>query len=166
LEHFDWLRGFVFPYINFSLFMVLVYVFARPAINKALAEKKQAFEKLLGEAQKTRELAEEQQKAINARLAGLSSEIDAIVAQARKAAELESLTILQQAEQIAQHMRSEAKNAAKAELDAARAAIEVEILRSVTSKVQERIKKDVSTAKHAELIEQQFRVVSSSKLGG
>ncbi len=164
MEHFDWLKGFVFPYINLFIYLALLYFFGRPAINKLLATKRDTFLKQIQEAQKAKLLAEEQAKVLAVKLASLEKEINTIVTNAKSSAELEAELIIKNAEQLAEHIRTEAKRMAQAEVTSAKESLQKDIIAQVTDAVAKRMSTDVSSEQHLALILKNVDVLSRTNV--
>ncbi len=152
MEHFDWLNGFVFPYINFFIYLAILFFFARPALSKMMSAKRDLFLKHAQEAQKAKLQAEEQADILQKKMAGLDKEIATILANAKASAEAEAEAIIKSAEQLAEHLRAEAKRIAQAEVAAARQELQKEIIDEVTAAVANRMLTDVSSEQHQQLI--------------
>lgn len=131
MEHFDWLKGFIFPYINFALFLFLaVKLFKKPIVG-ALGARKKLFQDLIEEAAKAKKEAEETNRVLNSRLAGLDAEIKNKIDQARELANAEARLIVAKAEELAQRITLESKRIAEAEIAAANARLKSEIINQV-----------------------------------
>lgn len=147
MEHFD-----IFPFINFSIYLAILYVFARPALSKIMSAKRDLFLKQAQEAQKAKLQAEEEANVLRKKLAGLDKEMSTILANAKASAEAEAAAIIKSAEQLSDHLRSEAKRIAQAEVAAARLGLQKEIIAEVTAAVAKRLASDLSSEQHADLI--------------
>lgn len=159
-------RIFVFQHINFLIFVALIAFFAFPALRKVLAQKRSDFAKLLGEAQKAKQVAEEQQKILDDRLSQLDREIRQILDQAKDSAELEAKAILDNAQAVAHHIRTEAQNTAASELALARDIIRQEIMTQVIEQVENRLTTQTDESVKVRLLDQRIGEVKKVGLGG
>ena len=69
MKDFNWIVGFVFPYINFFIFIFLFLKLFKKPIVDAMANRKTAFEQMAAEATKAKEEAEAKSKELDAKLA-------------------------------------------------------------------------------------------------
>lgn len=152
MEHFDWLKGFIFPYVNFFIFMFLaVKLFKKPLIN-AMAQRKTDFEQLVKEANSAREIAEAKHAELSRRYAQLDEEIRRMKAEGEADACQRAADMLNKAESLALHLREEARRMADAELARAREALRTEIiaeaknqtLKKLEVELDERAQKDLA----------------------
>ena len=82
MKDFNWIVGFVFPYINFFIFIFLFLKLFKKPIVDAMANRKTAYEQMAAEATKAKEEAEAKSRELDAKLANLTSEIEDIKAKA------------------------------------------------------------------------------------
>ena len=146
MEHVDLLKGVILPYANFILFVGLaVYFFKKPA-REAAAKKKAEFDKLLAESRAAKDAALARLDELKRRQANLDRELDDLRQAAKQAAETEAAKIVADAEQLASHLKTEARRIAAAEVDKARGELRREIVAAVkdgvTSKIQSELKSD------------------------
>jgi len=152
LEHFDWIKGFVLPYINFAIFLFVAIKFFRKPLNAMAALRRENYEKSFQQAKKAKEEADVQHRALSERLAGLDREIKSQLDTVKKAAELEAKQIVESAKQLAEHIRSEAKRVAQAELEQAKESLRREIVSAVTSTVTEKLKRELGKSQQTDLV--------------
>lgn len=155
MSHFDWLSGFVFPYINFLIFVVLLVKFAGKPLRELFGKRKKEFQALVDSARETQRQAEEQLKVLNDRLAGLDQEIQEIKEGARKDAEAEAQKIIEQGKKLAGYMKEEAVRVAEAEVSKAREELQKDILVSVRQKVEEKVRQDMTSDEKKQFIQSQ-----------
>ncbi len=149
--------------MNFALFVAILFIWARPAINKALQSDVNS---LLNYLVMHRRPASWRRRSISlkSKFNALDSEICGPVANAKDAAHAEAAQIISNAEQVAAHIRSEATNAAKAELDLAKANLQREIMDAVRTQVEAQLQDGQSKEKQKDLLKHQLAWVKSNAL--
>ena len=166
MEHFDWVRGFIFPYLNFLLFVVGLVFFARKPLSGLFQKRRQEFEQLVASAREAQQKAEEQLRQLNERLAGLDDEVAAIRDGARQAAEEEARKIIEQGEALARYMKDEAVRVAEAEVDRARKNLQEEVLVAVRRQVSDKIRQDMTQDEKKQYIQSQVNRLRAVSTGG
>ncbi len=161
MEHFDFFNSFLFPYINLIIFLILAYFILRKPFVGAIAAKRESFNELVKKASAAKLEAEKRNQELKNRLSQLDKEVDEIRKQFKDQAELEAKAIIQNAEQLAEHLRKEAKRIADAEVAAARSAIEQEILKQVHKVAVAEIQKGLDQGKQAKVIKQGLGALDS-----
>jgi F0F1-type ATP synthase membrane subunit b/b' len=139
VEHFDWLLGFWFPYINFSIFLALAIYFLRPPLTKLASARRESYLSALKAANEAKDLAVAKLEEIDARLTGLDQEITAIRESSAKEAEREATMIIDGANRLALHIQTEAKRLAEAEILRAKQELKKAILSEVKAQVEKKI---------------------------
>jgi F0F1-type ATP synthase membrane subunit b/b' len=152
VENFDWLTGFVFPYLNFFLFLFLAYRFFKKPTTTMLRNKKMEFERLVKEAQAARHAAEEKNDALSQRLKNLDKEIAEIRSVQITHAEKRADEIRKQAQALTSHIESEAKRMAEAEVSKAKLALQEEILESLKRLVSEKVSRETKAETQTEIM--------------
>jgi len=139
LEHLDLFKGVFLPYANFIIFMALaIYFFRKPV--RAMAEKRRAkFDAALKQAQEAKDLAEAKNRELTARLAKLDDEVAEIRRLTNDTAQFESKRIVDEAHQLATHLKEEAKRLANAEIERAKNELRHDIVAQVKSGVESKI---------------------------
>ena len=165
MEHFDWVRGFVYPYINFGLYLAIIFFLARPALKKMFAEKRAAFLRQQEDAQRAKLQAEEQAAILQQKLASLDQEINTILSNAKIAADSEAKAIISSAETLAQHIKTEAKRMAEAEVENARLQLQKTIVAEVSSAVSKRLGSEVNAEQHSKLVLKDVDFVKQARIG-
>lgn len=155
MSHFDWLRGFVFPYVNFLVFAVLLVKFAGKPLRELFGKRKREFQALVESAKETQNQARQQLAVLNERLAGLDKEVQDIKDAARRDAEDEARKIIEQGKKLATYMKEEAVRVAEAEISKARDDLQQEILVSVRQKVEEKIRQDMTSDEKKQFMQSQ-----------
>jgi F0F1-type ATP synthase membrane subunit b/b' len=152
VENFDWLTGFVFPYLNFFLFLFLAFRFFRKPTASVLRNKKMEYERLVKEAQAARLAAEEKNNALSLRLKNLDEEIAEIRATQIAHAEKRADDIRKQAQALTSHIETEAKRMAEVEVQRAKMALQSEILETLKKLVSEKVSRETKPETQAEVM--------------
>lgn len=163
MENFDFLNSFLFPYINWIIFLVLAYIMLRKPFLNALAAKRKNYAELLERANVAREEAERRNQELKTRLARLDQEVADIRNKARQQAEEEARALVTSAEQLAEHLKREAKRIADAEVAAARVALQAEILEQVKVQTAEHIQRNLDEQAHHRVIKQGLTQITPSQ---
>lgn len=165
MEHFDWVSGFWFPYINFIIFAVFLVRFARSPLKQMFASRKEEYEGLLAAAQATQKEAESQLNSLNERLSGLDKEIQSIRSEAEDRARQESERIIERGKELAGQIVEEAKRVAEGEQEQIKNDLEKEILLSVREQVAEKLHKGLSDSEHNSFIDAQIKSLKKLSIG-
>lgn len=165
-EHVDPLMGIILPYANFAIFLALaIYFFRGPARVGAL-KKREAYEKLLAESKAVHAEAESRLAEMKRRQAGLDQEIADLKATATTTADMEAAKIIGDAERLADHLRSEAKRIAAAEVERARATLRQEIVDSVRESVTNKLKTELTSEAHLSLVKNRISDLKTIRAEG
>lgn len=153
MEHeIDMLMGVILPYANFFIFVGLaVYFFRKPA-KEAATKKRHEFTRVMDEAKKSFDEANEKLKVLQTRQANLKTEIEEYIRTSEQSAKQEAERIVQEAERLAHHLKEEAKRIASAEVQKARASLRQEIVDTVCTNVKDKISKEVTKDRHLEIV--------------
>lgn len=163
MENFDFLNSFLFPYINWIIFLILAYIMLKKPFLSALAAKRQSYADLLEKASLAKEEAERRNLELKQRLARLDQEVADIRSKARQQAEEEAKALVTSAEQLAEHLKREAKRIAEAEIAAAKVALQQEILQQVKVQTAEHIQKNLDEQAHHRVIKQGLNQIIPSQ---
>ena len=156
----------VYPYINFGLFLWVLWFFGRKSIKKMAQGEKEEFDRSVEEAHRLRDEALEQKARTDLRLASLDAEIEKIKEKARLLAEQEAKEILAQAERRARHIEDEVRRAVDYEVNEARAALRQEILTAVESALVERVTSTLAGERQEAVLDRQIQTIPAIFAGG
>lgn len=162
MENFNWITGFVFPYLNLALFLFLAHKVLRPAIATAIFQRQQRFKKALSEANKARDEAVARQNALAAKLETYEAHLEELKAKTLHQAEEEAHAKIQHAEELALHLKEEAAKIARAEVENARLAMRKQIIDEVKKNVKEKLSTDLSSEDHSRILNQRLGSVLSN----
>lgn len=154
MEHVNTLTGIILPYFNFAVFLALCFVFFRKPLRQ-MAEKRRAdFESHLREATKAKQEALEKNRELTERLRKLDAEVEGIKHSVAEAAQKDADRIVREAEAFSRNLLEEARRMADAEVERARGVLTAEIVSSVRTAVESKIRSDLKPADHLSLINQ------------
>ena len=152
MEDFDWIKGFVLPYINFSIFLFLAIKFFKKPIREMFAKRKTEYEDLVKEVNQVKEAALEKKSELESRLANLNKEVSNIKENAEKEANLQRDKMLRDAKVLADHMVKEAKRVADAEVARAKVEIRERIMSEVRAGVVKKLNAELNDDQHTRLV--------------
>tara|TARA_B100000524_G_scaffold341199_1_gene235045 strand:- start:685 stop:1182 length:498 start_codon:yes stop_codon:yes gene_type:complete len=140
MDHFDWLKGVVFPYANFTLFLVsLVYLARKPAA--AFAKKRsESYQEVYLKAKKEKEDADKANKKLRMRFEALSQELQALRESALKSTEEEVERIMAAGQKVAEHIKEEAKRSAAVEAEEAQEKLRQEVWQTTSQLLAQKVK--------------------------
>ncbi len=153
MENFNWLQGFIVPYINFLLFIVLAVIFFRKPLANMAKKRREDFKNNLKLASEAKEAADKKLAEINQRLSQLDQEIKQINERAETEAKKEAQKIIADAEKQAAFLVEEAKRISEAELSQAMIELQDQILHHVKEQLTKKIKSDFSRDQHSAYIQ-------------
>ena len=160
MEHFNWVQGFWFPYINFFLFAFILVKVAKKPLSNLLQARKEEYESQFKAAKKEREEADKRLAELNQRMANLNQELSDLKANAQKEAQAEAARIVEQGRVLAEHIKDEAKRVAQAELQKAQKNLNDQVLELVHAQVTEKLKKELGKEEHSRFVANQVNTLS------
>lgn len=167
MEHsFDWIRGAVFPYINFIIFLTVAIVFFRKPLQSMAAQRRAELDALVAAAKKAKDEAERQHAELQNRMRGLDAELTQLREAVKAEAEREAKQIVVQAQSIAQHVKEEAKRVAETEVESAKRALREEIIAQVHKQVESRITTELKGDGHKQVIAKQIETIKNIRAEG
>lgn len=161
MEHFNWITGFWFPYVNFAIFLFIVVKFGKQPIKNMFEEKNKAFQEQLNAANKAKEEAERQLREAKQQLESLANELNRIKEAARVDAEREGQKLSHQGEQIVQQIDKESKRLAHLEIQRFKEEMEVKILEGVRKTVLAKLQKELSQEKQKNLLDGRLSLIQN-----
>ncbi len=166
MEHFDWLTGAVFPYINFAIFAFLLVKLAKKPLQSAMATRRQEFLTLMESASRAKADAEARTQVLEERMHGLRSEIEAMTAASIRSAEQEANLLIENATKLAENMRQEAKRTIQTEMVEAQRLLRDELVKLAVQRVCKKAVTDVTPAKHNAIIQSSVNELNVAGAGG
>jgi F0F1-type ATP synthase membrane subunit b/b' len=166
MENVDPLMGIILPYVNFAIFFVLAIYFFRNPAAEAARKRRAEFEKVMLEASRAKEAADQRLAELNGRLAKLDKEVSDIRQLTKDSAQEEAAKILSDAETLAEHIKHEARRIADAEVQKARASLRSEIVKSVRDAVTQRIQSELDEKAQLTLVKKQIGTLNNIRAEG
>lgn len=151
MEGVDLFMGVIAPYVNFFIFFFLAVYFFKKPIKKMVKQRRKDYEQLLADASQAKQDALAQQKLLDDRFAGLDAEIESLKTSVVAAAKLEAQNIVENAERLAEHTKTEAKRLADAYIQESKDRLQKELLEAVGKEVTQKLKQDLSGQQHLEI---------------
>ena len=166
MEHLDPLMGVILPFTNFFIFLGLAIYFFRKPAREAAAKKRNEFLRVMNEAKKSYDDANDKLTQLKNRQANLDAEIADLKRTSDLSTKTESEKILADSTRLASHLREEAKRIAAAELAKAKATLRHEIVAAVSANVTQKITKEVTKDKHLEIVRRNISELKTIKAEG
>ncbi|MGE0171640.1 MAG: hypothetical protein AB7T49_02595 [Oligoflexales bacterium] len=164
MEEFNWLTGFVFPYVNFLIFAFLAVKFFRKPAAEIFKNKKHEYEKIVRDAGEAKRLAEERNSALKVRLENLDKEIQEMRTQAIASAKAQSEEIIARAAQLAKNMEEEAKRRAEAEFLRAKNHLKKDFVEALKATIEEKMTSELNAEKQENLVQNKVKQLSAFSL--
>jgi F-type H+-transporting ATPase subunit b len=165
VENFDWIRGFIVPYINFAIFIVLGFFFFRKPLSQFAKNRRADFEKDMHAAQHAKNEALATLAKIDERLASLQAEMETIRQNSIDEAERESARIISDAQKQANFLIEEAKMIVDGEALKARSDILSSVLSKVRTQVEEKLINELKVPQQKVIFQSQLSKLSSLQNG-
>jgi F-type H+-transporting ATPase subunit b len=166
LEHFDWITGAAIPYFNFAIFLAALIFLAKKPMKQMAEDRYKKYVDLHADAKNAFEIAKKQNDELKLKLEGLQSEIEELRKISMENAKHEYDVMVAQAKSLGEHIADEARMIAEAEVEGAKEKIKKEIVKQLTDQVTAKIKSDIGTAEHKEIISNQFSKVEKVNFDG
>ena len=135
---------FGFALLNFAIFLGVMSKLAWTPLKKFVRDRHDSIAKDLDAAANLRAQAEATLKQYEAKVAGIGAEIDTLLAQIHKEAELEKARIIALAEADAKRLREEAERQIQNEIDAARRELRKSVIETALSVADAALKKNIA----------------------
>jgi F-type H+-transporting ATPase subunit b len=150
--------------LNFAIFAGLLYWKAGPALSKYLANRHDSIKSALEEAAKLQEEAREKLAEYSTRIKDADSEVNALIEQIRKDAEIERELIVADAEKQAERLRKDAEDRIETEFLAAKRQLESEVIAKATEAAERLLSTKASPADHNTLFTNFIADLKSGKV--
>lgn len=163
MENFDFLNSFVFPYVNWIIFLILATILFKKPLQNAFKSKRSSYLAIVERANFAKAEAEARQNELAQQLQRLDGEMNRMRKEVQDAAEQEANAILASATQLADHLKREAHSIAAAEVAAAKDAVRAEILTLVREKTAEELLRTLDEGRQHQIIQRNLDSLSGSK---
>tara|TARA_R110002096_G_scaffold42143_3_gene113553 strand:+ start:32951 stop:33697 length:747 start_codon:yes stop_codon:yes gene_type:complete len=154
----------LFALFNFAVFAGLLYWKAGPALSKYLANRHETIKTALEEAAKLQEEAREKLAEYSARIKDADEEVNALITQIRKDAEVERELIVADAERQAERLRKDAEDRIETEFLAAKRQLETEVIAKATEAAERLLSAKASPTDHNTLFTNFISDLKSGKV--
>jgi len=155
--HFDLWNGFIYPNINFFLFLFAAVYFFRLPLNNRVLEKKREYEQLVIEAKKAKDEAELKIRTAENRLLGLNEEIEEMEKRAFRRIEQDSKQISDETKKITEDLQKEFEQMSHAQLQFLEKKLHREILTKVRQQVVLTLDKTLNDQRQQEFVRKKLQ---------
>lgn len=163
MENFEIFHSVIFPYANLIIFLILAYFILRKPILSGLAARRESYVGLLERANKAKTEAEAKQRELDQKLKDLDRQVEQIKGEVRQQAEADAQAILSSAQNLAEHLKREAKRIAEAEVAAAKEEVQKEILLQVRKNAAEEIQRSLDDSRQHQVVKKGLAELSNVK---
>lgn len=160
-EHTPLWKEYMWKIFNFLLLFVVLYKFAKKPFADFLQKRSETIEKTLKEAKAAREAAEKALREVEDRLKSKDSEIEAIIAAAKRSGELERNTIIEESARLKEKIVEQAKTNIEFELKQAKEIIKAEAVELAMELAEKKLKEKLTKDEQEKLLDD-----SLVKIGG
>lgn len=160
-DHGSLLKDYIWKIINFLVLIVILFVFAKKPFQSFLQKRTELIEKTLNEAREAKETAIKALQEVEERLKVKDSEIEAILAAAKKTGEQERDIITSESEKLKAKILEQAKTNIEFELKHAKEAIKAEAVELAMELAEKKIKEQMTKEEQEKLLAE-----SLVKIGG
>lgn len=151
-HHFTW-RDWFWPVINFTILVVVLYVFGRKPFKDFFRKRTELIEQSLKEAKEAKEFAQKTLEEVHARLRDTDSEIEKILAAARASGEKEKEAIIAEGERMKEKILEQARTNIEFELQKARETIKSDAALMALELAEKQIKEKMGQKEQEALID-------------
>ena len=148
----NWLAGVLFPYINFALFLFLLWRAARKPAHAAAEKRSEDYKALYEKATESFNAAKERLSALNKKYDALAQEVQKIEAGAKEGAKQQTAALLREAQKMSDHLDLEAQNIAKREAANAKHLLQEELWLKAKEGLLERVRTEFTVKKQKEYL--------------
>lgn len=161
-HHFTW-RDWLWPVINFTILVVVLYVFGRKPFREFFKKRTELIEQSLKEAKEAKEIARKTLGEVQARLRDTDSEIEQILAAARASGEKEKEAIIAEGERMKEKILEQARTNIEFELRKAREAIKSDAALMALELAEKQIKEKMGQKEQEALIDDYIKKLEAKK---
>ena len=140
------------PYVNFFLFLFLLWRFARKPAHGAAEKRSEDYKALYEKASASNREARGSLDLLEKKLAGLEGEIAQIEGQAQKTSAAYSQSLMEEAERMSEHLAGEAQRLAKREAIRAKGLLQEELWEKAKKDLLERVRLEFTVKKQKEYL--------------
>lgn len=152
MAEFNWLTALVFPYINFILFVFILWRVSRKPANDAARKRKDDYEVLYKKASASYDVAKKRLSTLTAKLATLEAEITQIKEHAEKNAQKQARAAVSEAEKMSEYLAREAQQLAQREASHAKELLQEELWDKAKEALVERLRAEFTLKKQKDYL--------------
>jgi F-type H+-transporting ATPase subunit b len=152
-------KDFIFRWINFFIFVGLIWYLAGKKIKDFFVGRQKGIKKDLEDLDQRRQDAEKKLKDVEKSIANIEQEKEAILAKAREEGEALKETIVAKAEEGAEKIRAQAKLSAEHEAQAAVAELRAEMADMVVQAATKVLEEKLDQQQHEKLVDDYIKKV-------
>jgi F-type H+-transporting ATPase subunit b len=140
-HHLDWLFGVVIPYVNFIIFLLMLYFFSRKALKSMAQGRRAKFEESANLAAQKLKEAKEALSAVEIKHAALKDELDRFISQSDRMTKTEIESIERDTKKILEQIKLESHKLGEEEFVRAKQTLRLEMVEKARLLAQARIEK-------------------------
>ena len=152
----------IWPYLNFMLFLVLLYKFAKPPLNALALSRKESFIQDSEKASRAFLEAERQAARARERLNSLKEEIARLKEGATKEAAREREKLLKEATELSERYRADATRTVDAELIDKQEKLFQDLSAFVRSRVESKVDADLNESRQTALLKRRINEIGKA----
>jgi len=160
-EHGSLLKDYMWKIINFGVLAFILFKFARKPLQSFLQKRTELIEKTLSEAKEAKEAATKALREVDERLKVKDSEIETILAAAKKSGEHERDSIVAESDKLKAKILEQAKTNIEYELKHAKEAIKAEAVELAMELAEKKLQEKLTKEEQRKLLDE-----SLVKIGG
>lgn len=154
---------FFYRLLNFAILVGVLYFVLRKPLRQFFAKRSEGIANTLSELETKKKEAEKTYEEYNQKLAQLDSERERILKEYTEQGEAEKAKIIANAEKAANEIRKQAELAIQQEVNAAKAALQREIVDLSVSAAETLLKEKIATEDHKKLVDDFMNKVVEAK---
>ena len=159
----NWLTGIIFPYINFILFVFLLWRLARKPAHAAAEKRSNEYKYLYEKSAKEYKEAKERLESLKSKYNSLEREMKSIEATAEEMAKKQTDLLLLEAEKISQALEADAQNIARREAARAKQLLQEELWVKAKEELLDRVRSEFTVKKQKEYMWSSLADVKSAE---
>jgi F-type H+-transporting ATPase subunit b len=164
--HKGWPPPFGYALVNLGIFLLIMSRLAWKPLKQFMADRHDSIAKNLDDAAKLRAEAEATLKQYEAKIAGIDREIDTLLAQIKKEAEMEKARIIATAEADAKRLKEDAERQIGAEIDRARRELRRGVIEAAVAAAEQSLQKNITADDQRKMAEKYVHDVEARAKAG
>lgn len=159
MPHSDLFTSFIWPYVNFFIFIAILCKFGRKPLADLANQKKQDFDVLANAAEKAQADAKKRAMDLDERLRGLQQETDHIAKKAEQEAKKLVEKTIADAQKVSKQLLDESQRLGEQELRSAQQQLHREIEEALTKAFEKKIRENFQADDHSKFIHHGLNVL-------